>query len=169
MKLMITLCLLSLMALPVIAQPRSDVFENYQNCLLKATRSGVVNTPDDVRKTEQHCRARFPDTAPPLTQQPLASDLRDKVEITTANIDQNVISGRIYNGNSNYTVTEVSVLMTPVQTGNLKDDFFQSETFDVRLNLAPNEAAKFELSPASSKLVGDVFNVKWTLIKVNGY
>lgn len=147
---------------PALSEPLS-----YQDCLLFATRQGLVDTPDKIKYVEQSCRERFPDSAPAYQQLAvkLSTEALSRIDIWTRNDDPQKLSASVYNGNSNIILTELVVLVSPLTDRGSMEDFFDSEEYEIRLKVEPYKTAFFELSP-DSRLKG---KLRWQILSAKGY
>lgn len=165
MEKLIIFCVLvlNMITVSVIAGPL-----NYQDCILEANRKGGITSQDDVQRIKILCREQFPDTAPDKFE---ASKTLPKKVISKLTIYSNkgdeVINGTLYNGSSAYTVTRVTVLLTPINNGKDSiENFFDSEEFEINKTAAPFETTSFNIPLKDMNIKGEF---SWHIVTAMGY
>ena len=153
------------LAMPGYVAAQGDVY-SYQDCILKATREGYIRNREDIGHIKQNCRRRFPDSAPDVLGEKLKEKALQQVELYTSRSDKGDIRGTLYNGNPDFFVTRVTLLLTP-ERGDSVQDFFDSEEFEVTLNIPPHETKHFTIDADKTGIDSYDFSAK--LIRAWGY
>lgn len=139
---------------------------NYQDCLLQATRDGLVMDKQTVGRIKQTCLERFPESAPTVGDKKLNEDQLAKIDIWTRLTTKKDIEGEFYNGNPDVVVTQFTILLTPVKSGDSVQDFFESEEYEINLRILPYKTRTFRIPEKDTDIEGDF---RWSLISVWGY
>ncbi len=108
------------------------------------------------------CREKFPEKKPRDAELPAQA----RANVTgRAGLKNGTFSGHIYNGNDNYTVTQVTILLSPKGKENSVESFFDAKEYNVSVTVKPLSNSFFSVSvdPGS----GD--DVLWNITKVRGY
>lgn len=151
---------------PSVAYAQFNEARNYQDCLLQATREGLVMDRQTIGRVKQTCLERFPDSAPSVGDQKLNEDQLEKVDIWTRRTASNNIEGELYNGNPDIVITQFTILLTPVKSGDPVQDFFDSEEYEVNLRILPYKTRTFKIPEKNTDIEGEF---RWSLISVWGY
>lgn len=160
--IVVPLCLLPFTA----AYSQFNEARNYQDCLLQATREGLALDKQAVGRIKQMCLERFPDSAPTVGDRQLNEDQLAKIDIWTRKTSDNDIEGEFYNGNPDVVVTQFTILLTPVKSGDTVQDFFDSEEYEVNLRIPPYKTRTFRIPEQDTDIEGDF---RWSLVSVWGY
>jgi hypothetical protein len=156
-----------LLCLPSLAaQAQFNDALNYQDCLLQATREGLVLDKQTVGTVKQMCLERFPDSAPTVGDTKLNEDQLAKIDIWTRRTASNDIEGEFYNGNPDVVVTQFTILLTPVKSDDPVQDFFESEEYEVNLRIMPYKTKTFRILAKDTDIEGEF---RWSLVSVWGY
>lgn len=139
---------------------------NYQDCLLEATREGLVLDKRAVGIIKQTCLERFPGSAPTVGDRQLNEDQLAKIDIWTRRTTEHDIEGEFYNGNPDVVVTQFTILLTPVKSSDTVQDFFESEEYEINLRIPPYKTRTFSIPEEETDIEGDF---RWSLINVWGY
>lgn len=150
----------------VIVHAQFDEARNYQDCLLQATGKGLALDKQAAGKIKQMCLERFPDSAPTVGDKKLNEDQLAKIDIWTRRTAENDIEGDFYNGNPDIVVTQFTILLTPVKSGDTVQDFFESEEYEINLRIMPYKTRTFRIREEDTEIKGDF---RWSLISVWGY
>lgn len=146
MALFATVLLLS-PALSAASQP-----VNHDQCMLAATNKAVGDL------AERSCREKFPEKG--LQDENLAAEALGKLDADGGS-GYGIFSGSIYNGNSDYTVTQVTILLTPIPAGS------PLITREYNIDVTVQPLTKSALSVA---LISDGSReFSWSLTKARGY
>lgn len=154
-----------LLAIPALAWGQAGVY-SYQDCVLKATRDGQVRSREDIGRIKQDCQGRFPDSAPDVLGEKLSEDAMDQVDLYTNRSNSGDIRGSVYNGNPHVILTRVNVLLTP-QRGESVQDFFDSEEFQITLNIPPRQSKHFTIEADKTSI--DTVDFSSKLLRAWGY
>lgn len=157
-------CLL-LMNLFMIALPAMAA-NTYQECLLEANRQGLVISPTDVGKIKNECRKRFPASAPTSAHVTFNDEKLAKIDLWTSRGSKDEIKGTVYNGNPDVGLLQITLLLTPIKTADPVQDFFDSEEFEIALNIPPHGTGNFAIPAAETKIKG---RFRWNIIQAAGY
>ena len=162
-----TFCLTSsLLLILVVGLITWHSFEpsNYDECILDSMK-GVTN---DVAAAaiRQSCRQKFPDDKPkqsffPHFSRNLSQDDIAQISGRAGLSYSNKYSGNFYNGNSNVTLTQVTISISTLSNG-IND----TRTYSVDVNIPPLKAKDFTIDI----IIGDAgAEYKWGIIEAKGY
>ena len=128
---------------------------NYDQCVL-AIDKAVGDLA--ARKAVSSCLEKFPGKAP--EDENLTAEALGKLDID-GGFGYGIFSGSIYNGNSNYTVTQVTILLTLIPAGSP----LITREYNIDVTVPP--LTKGALSVA---LISDgTREFSWSLTKARGY
>ncbi len=140
-------------ALSVASQPDPV---NYDQCVLAATNKAVGDLA--AREGAGSCRKKFLGKVP--KDENLPSEALGKLD-TDGGFGYGIFSGSIYNGNSDYTVTQVTLLLAPIPAGS------SLITREYNIDVTVQPLTKGALSVA---LISDgTREFSWSLTKARGY
>jgi hypothetical protein len=165
LKVCTTACglLINLLALPVQAQLKAN---SYQECLLAANRQGLVFSPADIGKIKKECGERFPASAPTTAHVKFGEKNLTEIELWTSRAPNGDIKGTLYNGNPDLALLQMTVLLTPVKTVDPVQDFFDSEEFEITVNVPPYGTGTFTIPAAETAIQG---KFRWNIVQAAGY
>ena len=124
---------------------------NYAQCVKAASNTAAS-------EAARSCREKFPGKAP--EDENLTAEALGKLDADGGS-GYGIFSGSIYNGNSDYTVTQVTILLTPIPAGS------SLITREYNIDVTVQPLTKSALSVA---LISDVTReFSWSLTKARGY
>lgn len=132
---------------------------DYDECILDSMKG--VNSNVAARAVMLSCRAKFPE------KRPYDAELsaQDRANVTgRAGINYGHLRGHIYNGNSDYTVTQVTIALTPKSEKKSAESFLDSREYNVEVTVPPLTNKDFSV-PAD--VVAADFS--WIITKARGY
>lgn len=133
---------------------------SYDHCVEQSTKG--TTSPRAADNAARTCREKFEKMK--LHGIPLPPDALDKL-IIHAGFGYGIFSGSIYNGNSEYTVTQITVLLTP--TGKMKpaEASVDGKEYDIDLTVPP-----LTKSALSMPILSDnTQEYSWKITKASGY
>ncbi|MDO8437254.1 MAG: hypothetical protein Q7S69_03705 [Nitrosomonadaceae bacterium] len=140
-------------ALSIASQPDPV---NYDQCVLAATNKAVGDLA--AREAVSSCREKLPGKVP--EDENLTAEALGKLD-TDGGFGYGIFSGSIYNGNSDYTVTQVTILLTPIPAGS------PLITREYNIDVTVQPLTKGALSVA---LISDgTREFSWSLTKARGH
>jgi hypothetical protein len=152
-----------LAAAPAQAQFKANT---YHECLLEATRQGLVGNPTAIGKVKNECRERFPKSVPTVAHVDFDNMKLSAIDLWTSRAGNDDIRGTVYNGNPDVGLLQITLLLTPVNTGDPVQDFFDSEEFEIALDIPPKGTGAFAIPAAETNIKG---RFRWKIIKAAGY
>ncbi|MEO6561836.1 MAG: hypothetical protein ABIN99_02155 [Nitrosospira sp.] len=133
--------------------------DNYHQCVLES-RKGITDNKG-AEAAEKACRVKFPDTKFPDME--LAPEAFGKL-IIHAGFGYGIFSGTIYNGNSDYTVTQITILLAPMRRKEAAGIFVDDKQYKIDLSLQP-----FTKGALSMPITSDnTLEYSWKLITARG-
>jgi hypothetical protein len=159
-------CLLlnfALLAAPAWAQIKANT---YHECLLEATRQGLVDNPTAIGKIKNECRQRFPNSAPDAAYAEFDQKQLSEIDLWTSRDSNDDIKGTVYNGNPDVGLLQLILLLTPVKTDDPVQDFFDSEEFEIALHVPPKGTGTFTIPVTETGIKG---RFRWNILKAAGY
>ena len=157
------LLILFFSALPVDAAKSP---QNYSECILEANRQSLVLDKRAIGRIKQDCLERFPESAPTVSDKKLSQRQLSNLELYTRRTNGSDIEGDFYNGNVDIIVTQITLLLTPADSGDDIENFFNSEEYEVNLLIPPYKTKTFTIKSEDTKIKGDFH---WSLISAWGY
>lgn len=133
---------------------------SYDHCVEKSTKG--TTSPRAADSAARTCRKKLAEME--LHGAPLPPDALGKL-IIHAGFGYGIFSGSIYNGNSEYTVTRITVLLTP--TGKMKpaEASVDGKEYDIDLTVPP-----FTKSALSMPVLSDnTQEYSWKITRASGY
>lgn len=150
-------------SVPVHAQFKGN---SYQECLLEATRQGLVGNPVAIGKVKNECRERFPKSAPTVAHVDFDDKRLAEIDLWTSRGSNDDIKGTVYNGNPDVGLLRMTLLLTPDKTGDPVQDFFDSEEFEIPVNIPPKGTGTFTIPASETSIKG---RFRWNILKAAGY
>lgn len=153
--IMSTVALLTSPALSIANQQHTA---DYDQCIFAASKgvAGGLATHEMLHS----CLEKFPGER--SHNEDLPTEVLNRLD-TDGGFGYGIFSGSIYNGNSDYTVTQVTLLLTPLPV----ESPFASVTREYNINVILQPLTKGALSvPIISD---DTLEFSWKLIKARGY
>ncbi|MBA2658240.1 MAG: hypothetical protein H0U72_01445 [Nitrosospira sp.] len=134
--------------------------DNYDQCVLES-RKGITDNKD-AETAKRACREKFPDTK--FQDVELVPEALGKL-IIHAGFGYGIFSGTIYNGNSDYTVTQITILLAPMKRKEAAGTFVDDKQYKIDLSLQP-----FTKGALSMPITSDnTLEYSWKLITARGY
>lgn len=149
--------------MPAQAQLKAN---SYQECLLEAARQGLGSNPTAIGKIKNECRERFPRSAPVVAQIDFDDKKLAEIDLWTSRASNEDIKGTVYNGNPDVGLLQMTLLLTPDKTGDRVQDFFDSEEFEITLNIPPKGTGTFTIPASETNIKG---RFRWNILKASGY
>lgn len=134
---------------------------NYEQCILMAAKAAKGPVGDE---TQRHCREKFPEQR--LSAEELPPAALDKLN-TDGGFGYGIFSGNIYNGNSNYTVTQVIILVTPLgQEKYIKTAAsLAAKEYNIDVTVSPLSRGALAIAIISD----GTRDFSWSVIKAHGH
>ena len=130
----------------------------YEQCILDSMRG--ITSDRAAEEATRACREQF---AGDRVNADLPTDALDKL-IVHAGFGWGIFSGTLYNGNNDYAITQITVVLTPMRTSDVGKIADGSEYY---LDLAVKPLAKGALSmPIPSD---NTLEYSWKIAKARGY
>lgn len=146
----------ALLLIPALSVASQSDPLNYDQCVLVATNKAVGDLA--ARKTVNFCSEKFQEKG--SQDEYLTAEALGRLD-ADGGFGYGIFSGSIYNGNSDYTVTQVTLLLTPIPAGS------PLITKEYNIDVAMQPLTKGALSVA---LISDgTREFSWSLTKARGY
>ena len=129
---------------------------NYDQCIQAAKKATASNRNTD--EAARSCHKKFSGKRP--QDENLPPEVLGKLD-TDGGFGYGIFGGSIYNGNSDYTITQVTLLLTPLPA----ELALAAKEYNIDVTLQP--LSKGELSAALTSDVTREFS--WRLIRARGY
>jgi hypothetical protein len=143
-----------------------------------------INDDRSVKKMMQHSRDinNPPFAANTLFRNPFIKHVKDEIKeialpddainklVINAGFGWGIFSGNIYNGNSNFTLTQLIVSMTPIHDQHTQMSTMSSNAikkYTIKLNLQPLSKGALSLAIDANNM--HVHDFEWKIIKAMGY
>jgi hypothetical protein len=141
--------------------PSHAATDDHNQCIDRSTKKGKSGQ-NTASETEAGCEKRLENVG--SNELELPSDALNKL-VVHAGFGWGIFSGTIFNGNKGYTVTGITVLLTPAT--NSKSELIQSNGREYDIALALEPLAKGSLSmPVPSD---NALEYMWKITKARGY
>ena len=161
----ITGCLLALAIASQITHAGQSS-SHYKQCFEQTMAGKTGNIAQ--REAKAACREQFPHTAPQGNELPNEAIQKLKID---AGFGWGIFNGTIYNGNSDYFITQLTVSMTPIHDDHHMEMHanmsHETKEHQIDLNLAP--LSKGAISMALTGEDTHVHDFVWEVIQVIGY
>ena len=160
-----TQTLLTIFALVLLISPdlsaRSVPDPNsYDQCVPESTTKITGDKGAEIAR--RACRKKFPDTK--FQDMELAPEALGKL-IIHAGFGYGIFSGTIYNGNSDYMVTQITILLAPMRRKEAVGTFVADKQYKIDLSLQP-----FTKGALSMPITSDnTLEYSWKLATARGY
>ena len=141
--------------------PASGAYsEAFEQCLRDAMK-GVTSdrAADEVTRA---CREQSPGGQPGETDLP--ADALAKV-IVHAGLGWGIFSGSLYNGNGDYALTQITVVLTPMKKSNAAEVPTEGREYDIPLAVQPLAKAALSLPIPSD----NTLEYSWKIVKARGF
>jgi hypothetical protein len=135
---------------------------DYNQCINRSVSAKGKSGQNTASETEAGCEKRLKNVG--SNELDLPSDALNKL-VVHAGFGWGIFSGTIFNGNKDYTVTSITVLLTPAT--NSKSELIPSNGREYDIALALEPLAKGSLSmPVPSD---NTLEYMWKITKARGY
>ncbi len=134
--------------------------DNYDQCVLES-RNGITDNKD-AETAKKACREKFPDTK--FQDMELAPETLGKL-IIHAGFGYGIFSGSIYNGNSDYTVTQITILLAPMRRKEAAAAYVDDKQYKIDLSLQPLTKGALSMPITSD----NTLEYSWKLATARGY
>jgi hypothetical protein len=152
----LTLSAVALLISPVISTASPPEPVNHNQCVLAATNKVSAMA---VLEAVRSCHKKFPGEGSHVEDLPLEALGRLDAD---GGFGYGIFSGSIYNGNSDYTLTQVTLLLTPIPAA---ESSLVTREYNINVTVQP--LTKGALSVA---LISDgTREFSWSLTKARGY
>ena len=133
---------------------------SYDQCIRESMKGVTSSRAAD--SAIRSCRERFPETE--LHEAELPPHALDKL-IIHAGFGYGAFSGSIYNGNNDYTVTQITVLLAPMGAAKPAEASVNGKEYNIDLTVQP-----YAKSALSMPILSDnTLEYSWKLAKARGY
>jgi hypothetical protein len=149
-------------SLEASAPSHADALDDYSQCINISGSAKGKSGQNTASETEAGCEKRLENVGSNALELP--SDALNKL-VVHAGFGWGIFSGTIFNGNKDYTVTGITVLLTPAT--NSKSELIPSNGREYNIALALEPFAKGSLSmPVPSD---NTLEYIWQITKARGY
>lgn len=132
----------------------------YHQCVQESTKGIASDRAAAIAM--RVCRKESPEDK--VTEANLPADAFSKL-VTHAGFGYGAFSGSIYNGNGDYTVTQITVLIAPMEPGKGTGASVNGKEYDIELTVQPlSKGALSMLIPSDNTL-----EYSWKVIKARGH
>ena len=133
---------------------------NYHQCVLESTKGVTGNSAMEIAKSAS--REKFPDTK--FHDAELAPEVLGKLVIH-AGFGYGIFNGSIYNGNSDYTLTQITILLAPMGKKESADVSVDGKKYNIDLTVQPLTKGALSMPIPSD----NTLEYTWTLVNARGY
>lgn len=133
--------------------------DNYAQCI-KAAKKAAGNTA--ASEAARSCLEKFSGEVP--EDENLTAEALGKLD-TDGGFGYGIFSGSIYNGNSDYTVTQITLLLTPMGKELSAETSLDTREYNVEVALEPLTKGALSMALIS----GGAREFSWSLTKARGY
>ena len=134
--------------------------DNYDQCVLESRKGITANK--DAETAKMACREKFPGTK--FQDMELAPEALGKL-IIHAGFGYGIFSGTIYNGNSDYTVTQITILLAPMRRKEAAGTSVDDKQYKIDLSLQPLTKGALSMPITSD----NTLEYSWKLATARGY
>jgi hypothetical protein len=132
---------------------------DYDECILQAMKG--VNSDMAARAIVKSCRDKFPERKPQDSELPPEA-LR---QLTGhGGMGYGSFSGNIYNGNEDWTVTQVTIMLLPKGKEKDADAFLDAKEYNEDVTVAPLTSSDFYFSVDGPKQ-----EYSWNIVRARGH
>lgn len=141
---MIKYCLIFILICPTASFGGWFGPSNYDECILKSMNG--VTSDAAAGAINRACRAKYPVKGPSDSEVPanVVSQLDGR-----AGYSYGYFEGTIYNGNKDWTITQLTIVLTPKQKDKSLDQTHRAKEYNVNVTIPPLINTKFIESVAS--------------------
>ncbi len=133
---------------------------SYDQCVLESMKGIMGNSTAEM--TRRACREKFPDTK--FHDAELAPEVLGRLVIH-AGFGYGIFSGSIYNGNSDYTVSQITILLAPMREKKSAEVSVDGKKYNINLTVQPLTKSALSMPIPSD----NTLEYTWTLINAHGY
>jgi hypothetical protein len=154
---------LLLLSLPGTSATNSPDSGAFKECLSDAMK-GVTSdrAADEVTRACREQSEQFREGEP--DDMSLPSSVLEKL-VVHAGFGWGIFSGTLYNGNSDYAITQITVLLTPMRKSNVAEAPAEGREYNIALAVQPLTKAALSMPvPADNTL-----EYSWKIVKARGF
>lgn len=129
---------------------------DYDECILQSMKG--VNSDTAARAIMRSCREKFPERKPEDSQLP--PEATQKLTGHGGMGNYGDFSGNIYNGNNDWTVTQVTLMLVPKDSATLPD----MKAYNAEVSVSPLKSSTFSFS-----VDGPRQEYSWSIVSARGY
>ena len=134
--------------------------DSYDLCVLESMRGIMRNSAAEM--TKRACREKFPDTK--FHDAELSPEVLGKLVIH-AGFGYGIFNGSIYNGSSDYTVTQITILLAPIRKKESAAASVDGKKYNIDLTIQPLTKGALSMPIPSD----NTLEYTWTLVNARGY
>jgi hypothetical protein len=151
---------LLLLGLPGIGEANSSDSAAFKECLRDAMKG--VTSDRAANEVARACLEKTPGRAADETGLPPGALAK---LVAHAGFGWGIFSGTLYNGNSDYVITQITVLLTPVRKSNVAEAPAEGREYNIALAVQPLTKAALSMPiPSDSAL-----EYSWKIVKARGF
>ncbi len=132
----------------------------YDQCLQESMKG--ITSDRAAAIAMRACRKESPENK--VTEADLPADAFSKL-VTHAGFGYGAFSGSIYNGNGDYTVTQVTVLIAPLEPGKGTGASVSGKEYNIELTVQPLSKGALSMPIPSD----NTLEYSWKVVKARGY
>lgn len=143
----------------------AGVASPYDQCYQAAMNGETGNFAERAARTT--CREKFPDIESKGVALPTAAIKKLKID---AGFGWGIFNGSIYNGNSDYRITQLTVSMTPIHDHHMEMmemTSHEAKKYSIDLNLAPLSKSALSLTIDTDDM--HIHDFEWKILQVLGH
>ncbi|MEO8767414.1 MAG: hypothetical protein ABI363_03615 [Nitrosospira sp.] len=133
---------------------------SHDQCVLESMKGMIGNSAAEMAR--RACREEFPDIK--FHDAELAPEVLGRLVIH-AGFGYGIFSGRIYNSNSDYTVTQITILLAPMRKKESAEVPVDGKEYNINLTVQPLTKSALSMPIPSD----NTLEYTWTLINARGY
>lgn len=161
LALLVPLALLSLPGMAATNLPDAGAYSGaFERCLRDAMKGVTSDRAAD--KVTRACREQTPGRATDEINLPPAALAKLVVH---AGFGWGIFSGTLYNGNSDYVITQITVLLTPMRKSNVAEAPAEGREYNIALAVQPLTKAALSMPIPSDKTL----EYSWKIVKARGF
>ena len=134
--------------------------EGYDQCVQESMKGITSNHAADLAM--RACREKSLEGK--FTDADLSADTFSKL-VTHAGFGYGAFSGSIYNGNSDYTVTQVTILIAPMESKKAVEASVTGKEYNIKLTIQPRGKGALSMPIPSD----NTLEYSWKVVKARGY
>ena len=132
----------------------------YDQCLQESMKGMTSDRAATIAMSA--CRKEWPGDR--VTEADLPADAFGKL-VTHAGFGWGAFSGSLYNGNRDYTVTQVTVLIAPMESKKGAEASVSGKEYDIKLTVKPLGKGALSMPIPSD----NTLEYSWKVVKARGY